>query len=366
MGTLSEKILNWKEERQLAQSESICIVPSDLCFMSTCALPEKKVSFAVAENIALLSLESTSPFPPSDIFWGYYVDSQASTIHTFSALKNRLKTIHPEVEFAAYLLPDFIPVILDASATKAIFKYQGCTSVFEKTAALGISVSPISGTGEEEMSLPVFELIDVIPVAEFGLTIRFTRRANASSAPVEHSLDFSFTNPVLSAANMQNSELKKIQKQNKTQTHIALYASTVAAIIILLGICGFFQLRYLSRTENNFTKQLTQKDEHVKQIQQKEDRAHELDLFSNKKHVYFRGLNQINELRPETILFKSIYASEGENFEIKCSAHGLDELEKFKKNLERSSLFRIIRIEDKSVQDNQTINFSLYLTFARL
>jgi Tfp pilus assembly protein PilN len=366
MGTLSETFLNWKEERQLAQAEHICIVPADLCFMSTCSLPEKKVNFSVAENIALLSLESTSPFPPSDIFWGYFVDTQASIIHVFSALKNRLKAIHHEAEFAAYLLPDFLPVILEGAVSKAIIKCQERTSIFEKTATLGINITPISAVGEEELSLPVFELIDITPVTEFGLTVRFTRRENSSSPPVNHSLDFPFTNSVLCAANMQNSELKKLQRQSKMQTNTALYLSTVAALVILVGICGFFQLRYLFRAENNFAKQLTQKDEHVKQIQQKEDRAHELDLFSNKKHVYFRGLNLINELRPETILFKSIYASEGENFEIKCSAQGLDEVEKFRKNLENSSLFKVIRIEDKSVQDNQTINFSLYLTFEKL
>jgi Tfp pilus assembly protein PilN len=165
---------------------------------------------------------------------------------------------------------------------------------------------------------------------------------------------------------MQNADLKKIQKQNKTAANIALYTTITAIVIILVGLFGFFQLRYFSDHEKKVSKKLTAKDEQVKQIQQKEDRAYELDLFSNKKHAYFRGLNQINELRPESILFKSIYASEGENFEIRCSAKGLDEVEKFKKNLEKSSLFKVVRIEDKSVQDNQTINFSLFLTFEKL
>jgi Tfp pilus assembly protein PilN len=154
--------------------------------------------------------------------------------------------------------------------------------------------------------------------------------------------------------------LKNFQKKNKVATNSALYTTIIAIITILIGLCGFFQLRYLMKHENNFSQKLSLKDEQVKQIQQKDDRAHELDLFSNKKHAYFRGLNKINELRPESILFKSIYASEGENFEIKCSAKGLDEVEKFQKNLQESSLFKVVRIENKSVQDNQTINFSLF------
>jgi Tfp pilus assembly protein PilN len=365
MGTLSEKISKWKEDRQFAHSEHICIVPSDLCFMSTCPFPDGKINYALIENIVALTLEASSPFPLNEIFWGYFVDSNASTIHIFSVLKSRLKAIDAEVEFATYILPDFFLAIVIPAITKAILKYGDRTIIFEKTATHAISLTPITVSNDMESSLSIFELVEIFPVMEFGLTVHFTHRENISSAPVEHVHDFPFSNQVIMAANMQNPELKKSRKQRKTMTYVALYTTVGAVIFIIIGLCGFFQLRWLSLCEARFAKELNSKDEQVKQIQQKEDRTHELDLFSNKKHAYFRGLNKINELRPESILFTSIYASEGENFEIKGSAQNLAELNKFEKILNESSLFKVVKIGDKNNQDD-LINFSLFLTFEKL
>jgi Tfp pilus assembly protein PilN len=365
MGTLSGKISNWKEERQLARSEYVCIVPSELCFMSTCPFPEGKVNYALLESIVAFTLESSSPFPLNETFWGYFVDSGASTIHIFSVLKSRLKAIDAEAEFATYILPDFFLAIVVPAISKAILKYGDRMTVFEKTAAHSINLTSITAPNDAENSLPIFELIEVVPVVEFGLTVHFTHRENVSSDPEEHVYDFSFSNQVIMATNMQNSRLKKLQKQNKVTTNVALYTTVAAVILIVIGLCGFFQLRWLSLCEARFAKGLASKDEQVKQIQQKEDRTHELDLFSNKKHAYFRGLNKINELRPDSILFNSIYASEGENFEIKGSAQNLAELNKFEKILNESSLFKVVKFDDKNNQDD-LINFSLFLTFEKL
>jgi Tfp pilus assembly protein PilN len=365
MGTLSEKFSKWKEERQLANSEYICIVPSDLCFMSTCPVPEGKIDYALIDNIVALSLEASSPFPQNEIFWGYFVDSNASTIYIFSVLKSRLKVIEPKTEFATYILPDFFLAIIVPAITKAILKYGDHAVIFEKTATHSINLIPITESDGTESSLSVFELIEVVPIVEFGLTVRFIHRENASSDPVEHIHHFPFSNQAIMAANMQNPEKKKSQKKNKIATHVALYATVGAIILILIGLCGFFELRWLALTESHFAKKLASKDEQIRQIQQKEARTHELDLFSNKKHAYFRGLNKINELRPESILFSSVYASEGENFEIKGSAQNLAELNKFEKNLNESSLFKVVKIGDKNNQDD-LINFSLFLTFEKL
>jgi hypothetical protein len=364
MGTLFEKFSNWKEERRAVRSEYVYIVPSDLCFMSTCPLPEGKVNYSAIENVAALSLESSSPFPLNEIFWGYCVDTHTSTIHIFSALKSRLKAIYPMVTSAAYIFPDFLLAVIDPSIVVAILKYQNQATIFEKTAA-GINFIPIATPGEKESSLPILELIDVTPIAEFGLVLRSTRRENASDRPMEHSHNCSFSNQAIMAANMQNQDLKKAQKQSKIIAGATLYMAILTAVLILVGTCSFFQLRWLTLCENRFSRTLVFKEEQVKQIQQKEDRTHELDLFSNKKHAYFRGLNKINELRPDSILFNSVYASEGENFEIKGHAQNLAELNKFEKILNESSLFKVVRIADKNNQDDR-INFSLFLTFEKL
>ncbi|MDR2806881.1 MAG: hypothetical protein LBB11_01870 [Puniceicoccales bacterium] len=366
MGTIRDKFSNWKEERQLTNAEHVCIVPADLCFMSTCPMPTGNVSTHMIENIVFLSLEAASPFPPNEILWGYAIDATRSTIHIFSALKSRLRAIDPQVDFAAYILPDFIVPILSPSMTRAILRYNQRDSLFERSATNGITITSFNLSNTETASLPIFELLSVKPIREFGLTITFSRKEPSQEVPTKYTTNFPFHNAAIMAANMQHMELKKLQKKHKIATNIALYTAYIAIIAAIIGLIGLFQLRYLAHCEKDFAIQLANKDEHIKQIQLKEDRTRELDLFSNKKHAYFRGLEKINELRPETVTFQSLYASEGENFEIKCLAKTLADVEKFKKILEESGLFKVVRIEDKMVQDNQSIRFALFLTFENL
>jgi Tfp pilus assembly protein PilN len=334
--------------------------------MNTYPLPEGKVNQRTIEDIARLSLESTSPFSLNDIFWGYCVDGSASTIHIFSALKSRLKAIDLGVEFSHYILPDFIPAIIDPSITKAILKYQDHSTLFEKSIANGMNFTAIDSQSGEVTSLPVYRLIDVTPIPEYGLTVKFTRQDNSSAAEELLVFDFPFTSPLINAVNMQDAVLKKAQKQNKMTTNAMLYVSLVASVTILAGLCGFLELRYLSSGQNRHAKELALKDEHIQQIQLQENRAQELDLFSNKKHAYFRGLEKINELRPESILFQKVYASGGKQFDIECSAKTLADVNKFEKTLLESSLFTVVKVDNKKVHDNQSIQFSILLTFEKL
>jgi hypothetical protein len=363
MGKLTESFSNWKEEREITQSERVCIVPSELCFMSNCPLPEGKVNNETIESVALLSLESSSPFPPNDMFWGYKVDKEASTIRIFSALKARVKAIDAAAEAAAYILPDFLLPVLNYFIHKAILKYNNSAKLYEKSANSEIVITT---EFPPDSNIPIFELKNIQAVPEFGITIQYALKENVSVAPIHRVLSLPFQDNRLLAANMQNADLKKFNKQNKIATNISLSVTVATIFIAISAFIGFFVFSNMFRKEKQFSTILAQKDKRGKQIQQKDERAHELDLFSNRQHAYFRGLDQINSLRPDSITFKSLYASEGENFEIKCAAQSLEDVEKFKKVLEDPLLFKIVKVEDKIIQDNQIINFSLFRTFRKL
>jgi hypothetical protein len=366
MGTLTENLNNWKEEREIIQSEHISIVPSDLCFMSTCALPQGKVSNAVIENCALLSLEQSSPFPPSDMFWGYTVDTETATIYTFSALKSRVKPIDGAVESAAYILPEFIIPILDHSISQAVLKYGESVTMYEKTAGSEIVLSPVT---EADAALPIFELQSVTAVPEFGIAINYIKRENQSAEAMENVAQLPFVNMKLMAANMQNSGLKRINKNNKVMTNILLTLTIGSTFLACIGVAGLFQLRNMVSQEKKKMAQLQSNEPKVAQIQQKDSRAHELDLFSNKKHAYFRGLDQVNALRPDSILFNSYYASEGNRFEVKCTSKNFEDINRFEKKLSDSSIFKVVKVEDKNVQNLPTgtiYTFSLFLEFEKI
>jgi hypothetical protein len=334
--------------------------------MSACPLPEGKVDNATIENTALLALESSSPFPPNDMFWGYSVDKEFSMIHIFSALKSRVKVIDEAAEAAAYVLPDFLVPLFDPTITKAILKHNDFYAIYEKNANSEIAFST---NVSSDLILPAFELQAMRAIPEFGVIINYTQRANPSAQPTGKTIELPFLNAKLMAANMQNADLKKAFKQSKLTTNITLNITVFAIFLAILTLGGCVVCKHMLRKEKNFSNILTNKDEQVKQIQQKDERAHELDLFSNKKHAYFRGLDKINSLRPESILFKTLYASEGENFEFKCSAKSLDDIEKFQNTLNESDFFKVVKIEDKNVQviqNEQVFTFSLFLTFKQI
>jgi hypothetical protein len=103
----------------------------------------------------------------------------------------------------------------------------------------------------------------VLLIAEFGLTILFTRKENISNDPVKHSQDFSFSNQVGGAVNLQNSGLKEARKRNKITIDITLYATAIAIVLILVEAYRFFHLRYLLLCEIHF-KKLAVGDKQVK------------------------------------------------------------------------------------------------------
>jgi hypothetical protein len=114
-----------------------------------------------------------------------------------------------EIEFAAYILSDFLLIVTYFSVTKAVLKCQDRRIIFKKIATYGIGLTPIAVPDKEECVLPIRELIEMITITEFGLTVLCTRKENTSSDAVKHVPDCSFSNQVATAGNMQNSELKE-------------------------------------------------------------------------------------------------------------------------------------------------------------
>lgn len=363
MANLLSLYSDWKEERILMQAESVYIVPSEFCFLNTCEVPEGTKDFRSVEGIVSLSLESSSPFPLDDILWGFVFDPVNRNVQIFSALKSRIKGMGEGVEGSTYILPDFIIPILDPTIERAVLVYGGVQTFYQK--ALGGTIT-VSSEKPEAFVAPILEITEVTPVREFGLQIRYSWKDSANADPLQKVIELPFTNETLCAANMQNSAYKKEVKQEKIISLSSLYISVASVITILVAIGGLFAVNAGRLKERRFASQLASRAENVEKIKKKDERAHELDLFSDKKHAYFRGLEQINELRPSSVIFTSLYASNGESYEIKGTASSLAETQKFQKKLEDSSLFKVVQLRNENVGENDKIAFSLNLTFNKL
>lgn len=363
MTHLSDLFANWREQRTLLDREEAYLIPCECCLMSSCLRPTGKSDPATIEGEVSISLESSSPFPLDEIFWGYFDNKNSGNLQIFSALKSRIKDLIPDALHATYLLPDgFIP-IFDPSINRALLKYQDHETFFQRdpTGELTFSEEIPDRSG-----LPIVEIIDVTPVREFGLVVRYIWRTEANSDPFEKVLEIPYNDPRLHAINMQVGMLKKVTEHNKKTANIARIASIVSVVVIGIAVGGWFLLKSLSGHQARIARNLVAKEKQVKSVQSKDDRAHELELFSDRKQAYFRGLDKINALRPESILFKSLHTSEGENFEIRGVATSLEESERFQRALEESQQFRVVKLVNEGLDSEAHIQFSLSLTFRKL
>ena len=363
MANLLNYYSNWKEDRELLYGETACIVPFECCFLNSCPLPKDAKTNEAIEAIASINLESSSPFPLEDIFWGYFLDRKNAVIHIFSALKSRVKALNSDAAGATYIIPDFVLPIVDKTIEKAVLKYGDFTTVFQREADGSCSFS----SSKAPADYPVLEITEAKAVREFGLVITYTWKENSSiEEGFKKKVELPFHDALLYSVNMQNSAMKKVTKQTKITANATRLVSVSAVIVSLVTLGTLFFIESLQIKQNLTAKKLQGQEKTVELIQQKDERAHELELFSKRKQAYFRGLNQLNSLRPDSILFQDLYASEGENFEIKALATSLDEMEKFRKTLENSEQFKTVKLTREGFGDNERIRFSLSLTFKKL
>ncbi|MDE6576371.1 MAG: hypothetical protein K2L24_03170 [Opitutales bacterium] len=363
MAHLSDLFANWQEQRTLLDREEAYLIPCECCLTSSRPRPAEKSNPATIEGEVSISLETSSPFPLDDIFWGYFENTTSGNIQIFSALKSRIKDLDANAPHATYLLPDcFIP-IFDPSINRAILKHQEHETFFQRDVNGELTFSEEI---PDRSQIPVVEIVEVIPVREFGLVVHYTWRTNAGSDAFEKVLEIPYNDPRLHALNMQVGLFKKVTENNKRTADITRIVSVASVAVILATVGGWFLFKSLAGHQVRVSRKLTAKEKQVKSVQSKDDRAHELELFSDRKQAYFRGLDKINALRPESILFKSLHTSEGENFEIRGVATSLEESERFQRALEESQQFRIVKLVNEGLDNEAHIQFSLSLTFRKL
>lgn len=351
-------IKKWIQDRKGNSEELVTIIPGDLFFITSAPLPEGKLKKDVLENIASVALEESSPFSSEDLFWGYFRDS--SNLYIFSALKSRILGMEPLDGDSEYLFPSFIATLL-LNVPTAVVKYRDGQILVSRTANNGFSVSSASG---KESDYPCLEIMQVTASTSDGVRFRIKKTSTERPLGKIHEIVLDpLKDERLCSCNIQTPSSKKLLLRQKQQSSVCFILTCLSCVISigLLG-CSFFLKNTLSGQER-IAASLKAKDAKVEQIRQKADRTEELDLFSNKKHVYIKALDRINELRPGSVIFNSLNAFEGENFVINCNAQLLEDIERFKKSLEDSSDFKTVKIENKQMRDNQTIDFSLSLTF---
>ena len=368
MNDFSSKFQSWHDNRQANIVEPVSILPSNIFFLTSTDIPKdtssKKLSHDVIENMAYTALEASSPFPPEDLYWGYYIHESSAHIHIFSALKSRVHTIEPLADDCTYLFPTFAIAILIKKYTSMVVKYGNETIFIKKEQDGGLN---ISHDVNNDSTVPLIELTEVSAVPAVGVQFIYTEINKLNNKQSAHTITLkSLSNHQLYELNVQTQDNKKQLLANKKKIQACLMTTLVSLLAIAIFSIGFIHIKQQIISQKNKSKQLVSRNEHVSKIQQKSERTEELDLFFNKKQVYFRLLEQINSVRPHDLTFLSLYASSGETISMKCNAPALEDIEEFKKNIEAFDNIETITIENKQMKNNHTIDFSISLKFKAL
>ncbi len=93
-----------------ATSEKVLSLPAHLFFIERVEIPAE-LEPGELDDFAELTIESISPFPLDQLYWGYLFAESSSSILLHAAHRERVKQVSPEpVEAYAWAVPEFAPL----------------------------------------------------------------------------------------------------------------------------------------------------------------------------------------------------------------------------------------------------------------
>jgi Tfp pilus assembly protein PilN len=330
-----------------------------------------------------LAVESHSPFPVEQIYWGYYPEPSSQQALLYMGLKEQFPVSESAIGSAQYVFPSFLAAVVAKREYDGIQLFAddyGLSALWfeasnplprkvlsRRWSAFGVE-SPPSDNSEllhEIVRNWTKELQVVTDISVNDRPIRLSYLQLESSSTLHLSLDIS---------NWQNGS--EIETLSKTLTGDTLYACDVrdetqiqklktkalashrlwralqiggafAASLGLLAIGLLLSGRALESQDAKLQKQASA----VEQVNQKEILLDSLDLFSIAALQPFEALERMNRIRPDSLYFRSLEAganrqAEREEFTIKLKAvaSSAAQADKFSAQLQADPFFSQVRL----------------------
>lgn len=330
-----------------------------------------------------LAVESHSPFPIEQIFWGYYPELSSQTALLYMGLKEQFTVNEYAIEGAQYVFPAFLAAVVATSEYDGIQFFAddyGLSALWceannplprkvlsRRWSAFGVDCPPPE---DGEVLLEIVrnwtqELQVVTDVPVKHRLIRLSGLQLESSSTLHLSL---------ASLNWQNgSEIESLSKSLlgdslyacdvRDETHIQKLKTKARASHRLwraLQVGGFFALSFgllaiglllsgqaLKRQDDRLKMQASA----VEQVNQKEILLNSLDLFSIAALQPFEALERMNRVRPDALYFTSLEAganrkTEREEFSIKLKAvaSSAAQADKFSAQLQADPFFSQVRL----------------------
>lgn len=330
-----------------------------------------------------LAVESHSPFPIDQIFWGYYLEPSKQQALLYMGLKELFAVNADAIEAAQYVYPSFlaalvttsehdgIQIFADADGLSALW-LEANNSVPKKVfsrrwSAFGVDSPPPADCEALLKTVRKWarELKVTSQVPINTTLIRLSGLQMTSSASLELSLESvnwqdgsgvaalskTLAGDTLYACDIRAStHIQKLKAKALASHRLwrALQASGIFALLMSLLAIGLFLSDHALKRQAD---QLREQASAVELVKQKETLLESLDLFSVAALQPFEALERMNRVRPDALYFTRLQASadrqtEREEFSIKLKAvaSSAAQADKFSMQLQADPFFSQVRL----------------------
>lgn len=385
--------MNTKEETKTEdlvkkEARSIFLVSGEQFFSCNVILPEDQ-SLKDLRSFAEITLESHSPFPMEQLFWGFYYKSSSKSLFIYALYKENLdKEFLETVANSEFVFPSFFSGILRGRFEDSVsFIHVG--SVL--TAITWNANNPVPLAVESiKIETPEITVVDVLKAREaligavkrngfvpepgYWTNIEVFATKNSEVKFVNQHIQDESTigeteivrltvrDDILWNGDIREKEFLKEKRRSSTIGRVLWKTLVVVAGLLVLCTVSEAVLlagyTYLSTQKSTIDKRAA----NVAEIESQDTLVNKIEQLSHDYYTPFKMLELLNTYRPKKLFFNSITLGSTNELSLEGSAANVDEVNSYSEKLKQSGLVEKMEVSE-IVSQKGKINFKMALTF---
>lgn len=350
----------------------VVLLPDSVFFTRAIPLSPGMSPADVAEQ-AELALETLSPFPPSQLYHGFFSAQGADRVLVFAAYRRRFTAEQlAGWENAELVIPSFAALLggdIKPGTTVIAPTTEGITAIYWDTGRVPSKIvfrSVPPGATQADVSKITDELVRTAPTHR-SIVLTASPQAEASGSDREYAFRaeaFRSRIPVVQAAGMDVRDKAALATLRRARNRdLGLWRGFLAliALLVLLTI-GEFSLVGLRVWQKTLTTQADAQRPVVERIMSAQSVATRINELSTKRLLPFEMLVILNQVRPETIVFQRTTSRGLYGMVIEAYSTSSDAIPTYRAALVASPAIEKVEISAQQVRDNVT-TFTLTVNF---
>lgn len=364
--------------------EQVLTLPADLFFIELIEIPNE-LEDSELNDYSELTLESISPFPLDQLYWGYLSAKSAKRILLFAAHRQRVHERYTDpIESFAWVLPEFAPLAFTpfTKNTEVILSSPTGVSLlhFEQDNPIPLSLETLSCLPEKQAD-SIETLINNAPEsAEGNVQLKFEATSISLSENCRPGFAFAIKGDAtpeeegrhalicpdenqLWTADLRSPEMKKSLRQARHLSRLCLRTlswTALAGLLLLLGEC----LHFGGQTWlDSLRTRIAEQQPRVDTIAEQQSLMYKLEQIEQNDLQPIAILDALNKLRPRGIHFTKTQV-EGENqVVIDGVANNVNALNSYTDALQKSGQFELLQ-SPKSITRQGKTTFTLQFAYS--